>query len=421
MSVHSRSTRYADHGHLIRIAATLIRPPTVSHRHMRQLFAPHRLRISLIAFALLVAAGPLRAQLSVTVSDSAGIGLPSARVELWRESLLSVARYTDSLGVAAFSASEAAGATELRARRIGFVPVAVPVRETAGSVAIRLVPMARSLTAANVIARIQACPVEDERAARALWARIASGYREPSLDSRQTELDQRVATVEADAVDQASEGELRAGARMFTSLGMEGAHRQMESRRYVVAAPKEHDYEFFGAWQYAPIEAELAGHFATRAFAAAHDFAVASQRDSATTIVFCAKDRRATGLDGSLQVSEVSGFVAARWRFWNPQTSEIAGGAVTFEPRAPGDAEARLLSTSGLFWRQLPSGKYLQRWQVFQGWRLDESSVSSEDSPSLSARCNPPLNYVLCSVSSVRGPGRSSLSQCFSMAYQCFD
>jgi len=405
----------------MRIAATTIRPPTVSHRHMRQQRAPHRLRISLFACAVLIAAGPLRAQLSVTVSDSAGIGLPSARVELWRESVLSVARHTDSLGVAAFSVSEATGATELRVRRIGFAPVSVPVRDTGGRVAIRLVPMARSLASANVIARIESCPVEDERAARALWSRVAAGYREPSFDSRQTELDQRVATVLADAVDQASEGDLRAGARMFTSLGMEGAHRQMASRRYVVAAPREHDYEFFGAWQYAPIEAELAGHFATSAFAAAHDFAIASQRDSVATILFCAKDRRATGLDGSLQVSEVSGFVAARWRFWNPRTSEIAGGAVTFEPKAPDDAEARLLSTSGLFWRQLPSGKYLQRWQVFQGWRLDEGSDGVEDSPSLAARCNPPLNYVLCSVSSVQGPGTSTLSHCFSMAYQCFD
>lgn len=375
-----------------------------------------------VCCVILLAPQAARAQVEVTVADSLGRGVSGARVELWRPSFMLTVRATDSLGVAAFSAFEIADATEVRVRRIGFAPARASLGEAGGRIRVQLSPLAQALPSVTVAANVDACPQSDSPEAREIWTRIATRYREPTFESRFTELEQRVGSIEEADVGHALKGALRTGSRMYTSAGMEGAHRQIASRGYVAAAPRSHDYDLFGAWQYSQIDAELSGHFATPAFASAHTFAMSSQSPSSTTLRFCARNRRANGLDGRLQVSEGEGFISVQWRFWNPASgAEAAGGSATFASVYADSASAPLLSTSGLFWRQLPSGRFLQRWQSFHEWRLEGKSEAYANTVSLADRCQPPLNYVLCSVTSVDGGNGSSLSQCFSMAYRCFD
>lgn len=362
------------------------------------------------------------AQLEVLVTDSAGRPISGARVELWRTSELLTARSTNTTGSATFDPSEVAGAIDVHVRRIGYAPARVSLVEATGRLGVQLDLLARSLPSLTVSASVDACPQTDSPEARALWTRVAARYREPSFEGRHTTLDQRTGTVEENEVGQVHDSELRPGSRLYTAAGMEGSHQQLESRGYAYAVPDSHNYELFGGWQYAQIDAELAGHFATDVFADAHTFAVTSRRAAITTLRFCAKDRRRSGLDGILQLSEGDGFVETHWRFWNPRDgAEAAGGAATFAVALSDSASVPLVSTSGLFWRQLPSGKYLQRWQSFHEWRLLDGTDENPVAVSLASRCHPPPNYVLCSVTSVRVGGGTTLSDCFSMAYRCFD
>src|SRR5690606_2818680 len=158
--------------------------------------------------------------------------------------------------------------------------------------------------------------------------------------------------------------------RFFTPGGMQGGLQRLARRDYVYVLDGTHNFELFGAWRYPAIEAELAGHFATEDFAAAHAFKEISRTATGITLRFCARDRRGSGLDGTLLLSERGGFVEVRWRFWNARSSaEQAGGAATFASVGTDDP-ARLTSTSGLFWRRLPSGRFVQRWQRFHEWRF---------------------------------------------------
>jgi hypothetical protein len=386
--------------------------------------APPRRSLALASLAILLALSPrpAHAQLEVTVTDSAGQVLADARVELWRTAQLLTARTTDARGMATFDAAELATATDVRVRRLGYAPARVSLDQPGGTLRVQLASLARSLPSLTVSATVGACPQSDDQEARALWSRIGTRYREPAVEGRHTTLDHRVGTVEQLEIGHVHDGDVYRGALLFTADGMRGAHEVLALRGYVYAVPDSHNLDLLGGWQYVQLDAELAGHFATQAFADAHTFTVASRRAATTTLRFCAKDRRRPGLDGILQLSERDGLVEAHWRFWNPLGgAEPAGGAVTFALAQPDSAPAPLSATSGLFWRQLPSGKYLQRWQGFHDWQLLTEGARVPDAARLAERCHPPPNYVLCSVSSVGVRGGATLSNCLSMAYQCFD
>lgn len=371
---------------------------------------------------LVLLASPATAQLRVAVTDSAGTALLGARVELWNGSTLITVRATDPDGIAAFTAAESPQATDALVRNIGFAPRRVRVAGAEGPVVVRLDRLAQSLPAVTVASVARTCPQADEPAARALWRRVAQRYGEPSFAGRATMLEQRQATVDERDVGFFYESELRTGSRFYTPAGMLGTHRQLESRRYVTALDSTHALELFGGWRYPAIEAELAGHSATDSFAVAHTIAEVSRTASTVTLRFCARDRRGSGLDGTLLLTESEGFIEARWRFWNPRDRvEQAGGAATFASVRVDDGAAPLTSTSGLFWRRLPSDKFIQRWQRFQEWRFLRDSDDALVPAGPADDCQPAANYVVCSGISENVGGGTRITSCNSMPYRCLD
>ncbi|HRQ77379.1 MAG TPA: hypothetical protein PLY94_02185 [Gemmatimonadaceae bacterium] len=368
---------------------------------------------------LILSTATATGQLRVAVVDSADIALLGARVELWGGSTLITVRATDPDGIASFTAAESPRATDVLVRNIGFAPRRVSVIGATDTIVVRLERLAQSLPAVTVASVARSCPQSDQPEARALWRRVANRYREPSYESRNTMLEQRQGTVDERDVGFFYDAELRLGSRFYTSAGMRGGHHQLERRRYVTALDSTHALELFGGWRYPAIEAELAGHFATDSFAVGHTIAVVARTAASVTLRFCARDRRGTGLDGTLLLSERDGFVEARWRFWNPRDeTEQAGGAATFASASAEDEAVPLTSTSGLFWRRLPSGKFIQRWQRFHEWRLvEESQEASEEL--LASTCNPPPTYVLCSGERAQF-GTGWISSCNSLPYRCF-
>lgn len=362
------------------------------------------------------------AQLEVVVSDSTGRGLGGARVELWSGAKLVTVRPTNLDGLAAFTAQETPNATDVLVRSIGYSPRRVSLIDAGARLAVQLERLAQSLPTVTIASVAQTCPQNDDLEARALWLRVAVRYREPALEGRVTTLDQRQGTVDAREVGYFYDSELRTGSRTYTPAGVRGAHEQVARSGYAHELRESHTYDLFGGWQYPPVEAELAGHFATQVFADAHTIGVASRSASVTTLRFCARDRRRSGLDGTLQVSERDGFVEARWRFWNPSDgAEDAGGAATFASVRAEPPPAPLTSTSGLFWRQLPAGKYVQRWQRFHEWRFYVDTGQGVQLEAPASLCQPPINYILCSAISVNVGGGSTMTSCNSMPYGCFE
>jgi len=378
------------------------------------------------------------AQIDVHVVDSAGVAIPTARVELWNRSSLIVLRQANFDGLATFTATETAQATDLLVRAIGYNPLRVSLADAEGRLSVRLEKLRQSLPAVTIAAAAQTCPQQDQPTVRALWQRVAARYGEPSFRGRSTELEQRQGTVAEADVGAFYESELRTGTRAYTPLGVRGALQHIADSGYVYPLDEMHTFELFGGWRYAAVEAELAGHFASAGFADAHTFVLSASTNAVTTLRFCARDRRRNGLDGTLQLSETDGFIEARWRFWNPRDgTEQAGGAATFasaraleavngdEAESAGDqrepAAAPLTSTSGLFWRKLPSGRFVQRWQRFHEWHFFDQQYDAALAERPISLCHPPENYVLCSAVSVSGGGGSILSSCNSMPYRCFD
>jgi hypothetical protein len=152
---------------------------------------------------------------------------------------------------------------------------------------------------------------------------------------------------------------------------MEGAVGRIERQGYVYPLRGNHAHELFGIWAYPPIEAELAGIFATEVFGAAHSLRIVSENGGSTVIRFCARDRRKTGLDGTMRIDLSGGLVDARWRYWNPaRDAELAGGELSFIPASRVHDKLPLMSSSGVFWRRLSSGRFAQRWQRYLEWRF---------------------------------------------------
>lgn len=374
--------------------------------------------LALVAFV----ASTASAQLRVAVSDSAGNALLGARVELWGGSTLITVRSTDPDGIAAFTAAESPRATDVLVRQIGYAPRRVSVVGAEAEVAVRLERLAQSLPAVTVASVARSCPQVEEAEARALWRRVADRYGEPSFAGRTTMLEQRQATVDERDVGFFYEAELRGGSRAYTAAGMLGGHRQIERRGYVYALDSTHSLDLFGGWRYPAIEAELAGHFATERFAERHTLAVVVRTASSVTLRFCARERRGDGLDGTLQLSERDGFVEARWRYWNPRDRvEQAGGAASFASARADGGVLPLTSTSGLFWRRLPSGRFIQRWQRFHEWRFIEESGEPSPPAAPLTDCQPAANYVLCSALSEEAGGGTRITTCNAMPYRCFD
>ena len=379
-----------------------------------------RLRLALLLLSL--CSSSAAAQLRVTVVDSAGRALAGARVELWSVATLITVRTADLEGVAAFTEAETARATDALARSVGYAPTRASIAGTDGALTLRLQRLAQSLPAVTIASVARSCPQREQPEARAVWRRVSARYREPSYEGRSSTIEQRQGTVDERDVGFFYESELRTGSRAYTAAGMQGGIRQIERRGYLYALDSTHTLELFGGWRYPAIEAELSGHFATEQFGQRHDFAEVSRSGSTVTLRFCARDRSGNGLDGTLQLSEAEGFVEARWRFWNPRDRvEQAGGAATFASASPDAPPAPLTSTSGLFWRRLPSGKFIQRWQRFHEWTLLEASDGAAEPEAPLADCRPAANYILCSAISVNTGGRGRISTCTAMPYRCFE
>lgn len=336
-----------------------------------------RLGMTIAVSGILVLSGETaRAQVLVRVSDPRGASIASARIEAWSPFEMLLARLSDSLGIARLPRAEVARTSAILVRRIGFRPVTIRGSSLADTVLVVLEPIAGSLPTVTVNGTRGRCPQDDQAAAQRHWMNAAAHYRTPSLDGREAVLEAQSRTTSESEIGAPAASEAR-GFRFYTHWGMTGARNSIVRNGFVFALTGTHSYDDFGAWFYPPLHAELAGIFADSLFVVQHTLSVVSTTTRGVELMYCPRDERRPGIQGTLAIDASGALLEARWRFINPDRGqELAGGEVQFAP--PSDSgPTPLFSTSGLFWRRLPSGAYRQSWQRFERWKLLHDSVGA--------------------------------------------
>lgn len=328
-------------------------------------------RISAVALASLLVASQGRAQFSVRVVAAPDRPLASAHVELWSPTARVATQVTGIDGRALFSTPDARAASAVLVRLIGFRPERVTLEAGVDTLSVRLTALPSPLPTVTVSDAESRCPLDDSPDARGRWERARRLYSAPNPLGRTSIMETSSGPVDAEALGDVSRMRIAKGSRAYTAAGMDGARQGIVARGYVHPLAGSHSFKDYGIWAYPALAREYAEHFAEALFGERHVFAVVSiGPDSLEAVLaFCAKDRRQTGLDGTLRIGEDGTLLSARWMFHNrARDAERAGGEVVFAPLDRETPTPTLLAAQGLFWRRLPSGMYYQRWEQYERW-----------------------------------------------------
>jgi len=306
-------------------------------------------------------AAPLAAQVSIRVVDSSGRPVPAVRVDVYgRGELVSVAS-TSAEGVAELSTERWAEARRLSLSHLAYQTLIVQVEELPADGVIRIEPQAIPIDALSVEVG-QLCPIVDEPEARQLWSQVAALYATDtgsrasfarlSLSRSSVPADQLHRTSDAEFIDGVTTGGW--GAPPAGDLLRATLEERIERAGYAWL-PFSIDGGTIRAkgWTYPPLDVRAAYHFASRSFGALHDFAVMSESDEQTTLVFCGNGR-ANGADinGTIALVPRRAFLDAEWRFETGDPDEGAGGSVTFASFIERNGSLpHLVSSRGLFYR----------------------------------------------------------------------
>ena len=301
---------------------------------------------------------------------ASGSPVAGARVELWSATTRLADRISDDSGRFQFASPAGAGALALLARRVGFAPLRRSITALTRDVTLELTALANTLPAVTITAALQ-CPNVPDDSARARWEALRRRYADGSGYARSSEAEMWRGVTTRDSVGEVERARVVRGSRGTTATGI--AMDQLLIVRYGYAWPTDEvgASEDYGVWQYPLLDADYAQHFIEPGFGERHTLSERPAADGETVLVFCPRDRRRPGLEGTLRIARDGSPVSARWVFANPATgAEEAGGEVSFAPPEPADPHPILLAASGLFWRRLRSGAYYERWMRYDGWTV---------------------------------------------------
>jgi hypothetical protein len=303
-------------------------------------------------------AGPLSAQVSIRVVDSSGRAIPAVQVDVYgRGEVISTAATTAD-GVAELSPERWSEARRLSLNHLGYETLIVQIADIPADGVISIEPVAIPLDGVSVaVGRL--CPVPDDPDARRLWSEVASLYAtDTGSRASLTRLSLSRSSVPEDVLYQVSgvtsvDGVIAGGSGTihggdFTPMPLD---ERVEREGY--AWPPLGIDEVSRGWSYPDLELKGAHHFASRAFGALHNFAVANASGDRTTLIFCGNGT-ATGatINGTISLVPGREFLGAEWRFETADPHEGAGGSVTFASFVGRtDATPHLVSSRGLFYR----------------------------------------------------------------------
>ena len=209
------------------------------------------------------------------------------------------------------------------------------------------------------------CPAPDERAAREAISGAARRMRDMSAVDRITVQERSVqrtvpvTSVGRSPVPRGTASSSRGSIAFERTIWLEAMGVGVFARPRFGTSPGGR----FESWEYAPLFAEHAQYFFTRAFLDAHSFSF-SDSDS-RHIGFCARTRRDTYIDGRVVLHPSGAVATVEWAYITPTKDEGAGGRAVF------DASSRVpLPSSGVFWRRLALDDYLESASRYSEWSM---------------------------------------------------
>ncbi len=346
-----------------------------------------------IALSLFLS-GPLAAQSTLVVLNTEGQPIPAVRVDVFGTAELLGTFPTSARGVAELDLDRWSEARRVTLSHVGFETRVVQTDELPEDGVLFMEPRAIEIEGLTVEGA-DLCPIVDDPRARQLWSEIASRYAEDtgtrawsaylSLSrSRVQEGELRQAS-NSEAVDYVAAGHplvIHGGDHTSRSLDDRIANEGYAWEPLVVAGTTRSRES---AWGYPEFDRAHAYHFASPVFAAGHDFAVDSDSDEQTTLIFCGhKEGDAATIEGVIRLTPGEGFLSAEWRFRTPEPDEGAGGMVSFRSYVEARGQKpHLVSSRKLFFRRsAASGPYADLGPSYMahgtggvGWYLHPSDI----------------------------------------------
>lgn len=326
------------------------------------------------ALPLLLLAGALAprgagAQITGVVTDTAGAPVKGVVVEAWEDDLRLASRITDLEGLFAFPERVAERTTVLRAGRLGYGLLVRPVEPGGGEYRLELEEKPIALEGLTVELERNSCEIDDSEAARRLWSGVRRRYTGPmdtvGIATYLAQAETLVARGEIGPLDVPDEMRSQRGSSSQLRFSWT---RQVRRRGYAFPVRRTDSGRSFDSWSYAPLEADFAPHFVDPVFGELHRFRIRDRGEYGWTVEFCPRDADRPSIRGTMRIDSDTTLVSVEWLYKTPEPDESAGGRAFFpEVRGPA-AQNYPLPRESIFWRELPTGRFQEVHQRFEGW-----------------------------------------------------
>ena len=360
-----------------------------------------RLLIALLAAGAI--ASPLAAQVRVHVVDQNGSPVAAVRIDMLGRGELIGTASTSADGTAELNVERWSEVQRLTLTHLGFETMIVQVDDIPANGLIRLAPEATEIEGLSVAAR-QLCPIDDDERARRLWSEVAGRY---SSDTGSRAWFARLSRYGGPVREQDLHRIPSAGFVNHLAAGGPGVihggdhtPRSLDERIWnegyawppLVVGGTTGSRDL--AWTYPELDRKHAYHFASAVFGALHDFAVDSESEGHTTLIFCGNgEGSGATMRGIISLVPGEVFVSAEWRFETTDRDELAGGSVSFTSYAGAmDVKPHLLASRGLFFRHIgPARPYPDLPMTYA--RFGTAQVRWHLLPSPDQPCNDGLSF----------------------------
>ncbi|MEO7610748.1 MAG: carboxypeptidase-like regulatory domain-containing protein [Gemmatimonadales bacterium] len=293
----------------------------------------------------------------VVTADSTPI--VGALVSLWSAGRVFSTVPTDTRGRFSFALAEAAQASSISARAIGYSPMSAPLdSRTSWPRVLVLAPQPPILPAIVADESPFVCPTRNDVAATSLWEATRRRYSIPSYDAgigiegyyRAADVSENEFGMPTDASFrehlwwQAYPGNIRRLVAQWIVDSGYAFRRLPDPSHFMVAN------QAYLNWWYPRLDRWDADHFGRPLFGAMNNLRIVRSSPAGWTIAFCTNRRYKQRIIGELQITSDSTFHSARWQFQTPRPRENAWGEVTFVAASRGP----LTPLESLFARRKP-------------------------------------------------------------------
>ena len=308
------------------------------------------------------------------VSESSGVPVTAARVELWSGSRVLVADRTDDQGRFRLETdTDWALGWQVRVERLGFQSREIDLAAGTVSLEVELSTAPLPLPGFEIVGDRDICSAGDDSFARDVW-KVASRRHAGGLDTVGVASYTQVRT--DTLAGQGSPGRgvegATAGQRASAPLLRLGWNRRLQREGYAFPVRRTDSSGSYDSWGYPPLEADFSSHFVGDLFGELHDFQLELEDGDGWVLHFCAREQDGPYLDGVLELGPDTLIQRAEWRFYTEAPDEAAGGWARFPPVTARNAPPPLLPSESVTWKTIRNGDIVREAKWYDGWTIAE-------------------------------------------------